>query len=258
MHITVVGLPGSGKGYITQHLIHREIVENGARWVDPKRNRFVFKGAVKKGRVVKKPTLPIRLISSIPLKGHLIDTSVIDNVAEMMATKVSGIYYIDEMQDYFPARGFKEFSRESVKWWTQHRHFDAFIISNTQHPEFVDKICQILTDEVHMPQMLTIPFLGWLVPSSVRPPQQANGSAHYRRDARGDRARWWQVLFGVGTLFKVSVWPPSILGGEKDLTPQELERRAGSKKKRTYWVTFDIGFAERYDSGIMPAPTVNT
>jgi len=249
MHVMVSGLPGSGKGLWTQYLIHQELVRNGPRWVDKERNRNAFKGCIKENRVVKYADIPDEIYSSIPVVGHLAPNVVVSDAAKMMETRMPGVYYIDEMQDFFPARGFKDFSKDAVKWWTQHRKFDAFIVSNTQHPEFVDKITQILTDEVHTPQLYRIPLLGWLVPRSVRPPQLARGGLHYRRDARGDRVRWYYRVFGVGTLLRVSVWPPSVLGGEKDLTPKELERRAASRRVRQIWKFFDIEYAQRYESG---------
>jgi len=254
MHVMVSGLPGSGKGLWSQYLIHDVLLKQGRRWADPARNSGAFhKRMYRDGRVACFADVPDVIYSSIGLKGHLAPNVVISDTEQMMSTKKPGIYYIDEMQDYFPARGFKEFSKAAIKWWTQHRKFDAFIISNTQHPEFVDKICQILTDEVHIPTLHRIPFIGWFYPKCVRPPQvydeEKGRDRHYRRDALGDRSHWVWRFLGFGTLMRVRVWPPSILGGEKDLTPKEIEKRGQSKKIRTHWRLFNIDFANRYASG---------
>jgi hypothetical protein len=285
MHIMVVGLPGSGKGYVTQWLIDRMLKSGASRWAaaDRARNALVqltplpmllgiwrrrrelgealrrdprtFGAALKACRAEVRSTLPEYVDSpdglraTTPLSGHVVPARFVQDIT---MCEERGIDYVDEMQDYFGARDFKKFEKTSIRWWTQHRHYDKVIISNTQHPDFVDKICRILTNEVWFPQMLSLPFLGWVLPSSRRPPQfMGEGRDRAaRRDAMGDTFNWYRRLLGFGTVFVVWVYPPSILGEHEDLTPEAVAMR---KKSRLRWlphfVFFNIKFARRYDSG---------
>jgi len=239
-HIMVNGAVGSGKSVHAQQLIDQMLMR------DAKRRRA-------DGR--HEPLRSERLFSTIPLEGHDVPATVVDR--KTIYTAHCGVLFIDELQLYLGARDWEKMSDDAKDFWTRHRHYDVTIISTTQHPSFVDKMCRILTDEVRLMSIVSLPFVGWFKRSSVRPPDPCRCAAcqavpHPRRDALGDRHYWWQRAFGFGTILIWRVYPPSILGGEEMLNPRDLVL-AGKLPKSVGWCFFDMKWAARARASVAAA-----
>jgi len=225
-HIMVCGAVGSGKSVHAQYLIDQQFLR---RQDD------------------RKPLASEHLFSTVPLSGHDVKCQTLGH-SEVYSAHC-GVLFIDELQLYLGARDWEKMSTDAKDFWTRHRHYDITIISTTQHPSFVDKMCRILTDEVRLLSLVSLPFVGWLFPSSVRPPDPcrcacAETCDHPRRDALGDRHTWWQRWFGFGSMFVWRVYPPSILGGEEMLKPQDLAL-AGKMPKSIGFQLFSMKWAAR-------------
>lgn len=272
-HDMIVGKRGAGKGYVTQVLIHEELMRGLWRWRDPRRRAAALREARRGSTSVDSPD---NLVSTVPLHGHLVKSMDIPRESEgddgyrkpaPQRVREPSLVYIDEMQEIYNARRFKDFKDGDIHWWTHQRKYDVRTISNTQHPDFVDRICRILTDRVVHVKMHSWPFVGWLtLGRAVRPAQyvrmeeghlvdgdRERGGARegdfVRSDAKGDTFWWWQRAFGFGTFFTLTYLPPAILGGIDDL--EEAERES-LRKKRLYLlprvVFFNLRFADRYSS----------
>ncbi|MEY4722536.1 MAG: hypothetical protein RLZZ324_49 [Candidatus Parcubacteria bacterium] len=156
-----------------------------------------------------------------------------------------GVLFIDELHDYLPAREFDKLPPEARKFWSRHRHRDLHIISNTQHPSFVDKYCRIITDRVILAKLVRLPLLGALVEKTVRPPDpcllQPN-FPHARRDALGDRHNTLARFLHMGSMIRWNEYAPSILNDEESLDMSYLEAQ-GIKPKSAGFLLFDMKYA---------------
>lgn len=231
MHWSIVGRPGSGKSVISQRFVEQCVL----RGTDGK------------------PVPHERIFSTVPLEGHDAPVVVVAGSPEeaketgkpYMYDVTCGVLFIDELHDYLPAREFDKLSPKARKFWSRHRHRDLMIVSNTQHPSFLDKYCRIITDRVLLTELVAVPLLGALFPKTVRPPDACHlrpGFPHARRDALGDRATAAQRLLRTGALIRWNEYPPSVLNDSESLDMNFLEEQ-GIKSKGGGFMLFDMKYA---------------
>jgi len=230
MHILICGNTGSGKSVLSQKII------DGALRRDEN-------GKVLAGEVI---------YSTVPLNGHDAPVTVVATTREeakergipFMFDVSCGVLFIDELHKYLPARGFDRLPQGTMNFWTTHRHRDLTIVSNTQHPSFIDKVARIITDKVLLCQLSVLPVIGWIWPKTVRPPHKCVYGEHPRRDAMGDRADKWGRLLGRGAMIVWDEYPPSVLNDTESLDMSYVAE-LGIKRRGSGRLLFDIEWAKR-------------
>ena len=240
MHICIVGQTGSGKSVLSM-----QFVEGALRKEPP--------GPGRRPPVVLKQFET--LYSTVPLDLPGVECTLVAGDREdakrrgipCMYDVYCGVIFVDELHRHIPARGYDKLPFDAQFWWTVHRHRDVCIVSNTQHPSFLDKIARIITDRVILCSLAQVPLLGAVMPSTVRPPDPctcppARRHPHPRRDALGDRATWLGRALRTGACIFWNEYPPSILNDTESLDMAFLEEQ-GIKKKASGFLPFDMHYA---------------
>lgn len=72
-----------------------------------------------------------------------------DKVPDFSQTETGCVYLLDEIQNVFNARGWKDSGQAAIYYLSQHRKLDDDIVLVSQHPELVDKQFRLLVHEWH-------------------------------------------------------------------------------------------------------------
>jgi len=80
-----------------------------------------------------------------------------------------GVLMIDEASMYLDSREFAKMDPIAKDLLKEHRKHHLRVVTTTQDVSFIDKIFRILCDEVRVTRRLSIPFIGWFWPDTVRP-----------------------------------------------------------------------------------------
>lgn len=137
-----------------------------------------------------------------------------------------GTLIIDEASMLMDAREFAKLDHSIKDLLKEHRKHHLRIVTTTQDVSFVDKMFRVLCDEVRVMKKVSLPFIGWFWPDTIRPDIVCQVCKEVRiDDGKGDRSTWWGRWFFFGTIYIYAVYPPTVLGKEEDASGAELERK---------------------------------
>lgn len=162
-----------------------------------------------------------------------------------------GALVLDEAPLWLDARKFEMLSGHARRKIIEHRKDDLFIVSTAQHIAFIDKVFRILCDEVRLVERRWFPFIGWIWPKCVRPTIICKDCGRIRRDGEGDDSHFIKRLFGVGTYYRWSAYPVTVIGAEESAAGDALNEEKAVRKGRRL---FDIHIASAYDTHAKLSP----
>lgn len=156
-----------------------------------------------------------------------------------------GVLLIDEAPLWLDARKYDALSPDARRKIIEHRKDDLLLLSTAQDVAFIDKVFRLLCDEIRLVKSSWLPFLGWFVPTSVRPTIVCKDCARVRRDGKGDD-RGWRKWFGCGTIYTWTTFKAKDLIDAQDTTGETVEPKAiGSG-----WRLFDTRIAKCYETSL--------
>lgn len=154
-----------------------------------------------------------------------------------------GALLIDEAPLWLDARKWETLNPEARRKLLEHRKDDLIIIGTSQHISFIDKIFRLMTDEIRLVKICSLPFIGWIWPKCVRPTQWCEHCGRVRRDGHGDDIGLRRV-FGFGSYIKWETYAGADL--------ERLQATSGEDERpeplRTGRRLFDIEVARRYST----------
>lgn len=215
MHTTIVGNVGSGKTVLAQKVIDDGLARNPD-------------GTVKEHERIYSLT-PITSLSGAPV-------TVIADRENWWKDVRCGVVFLDEVHRLLWSRKYGSMVAEAMEFLTMHRHEDVHIVTTTQHSSFMDKSLRILTDNVLIPNVVSVPLLGLLAPSSVRPPHRCRHGEHSRRDALGDHCTAFRRALRFGTVLTASEYSPAALLDVESTEPDELAAAGIEPRSRDWWL----------------------
>lgn len=157
-----------------------------------------------------------------------------------------GVWLIDEAPLWLDARKWDSLNAWARRKIIEHRKDDLVIHSTAQDVSLIDKVFRVLADEVRLVRRVSIPFVGHIWPTSIRPTIWCEHCKRVRRDGDGDDRTWWKRLLGFGTYYVWDVYSPRILGEQQDAAGKGLPEQKALGHGR---MLFDIRKAEAYDTG---------
>lgn len=156
-----------------------------------------------------------------------------------------GTLLIDEAPLWLDARKWDTLSHDARQKIIEHRKDDLLICSTAQDVSFIDKVYRILADEVRVVRKVSLPFLGYFFPHSIRPTIWCCNCGRMRRDGVGDESSKLKKIFGFGTVYVWEVYKPTVLAKEQDASASDIpEEKAIGRGFRLY----DHRIAEVYDT----------
>jgi len=146
-------------------------------------------------------------------------------IQELTSITCSSIIW-EEIHLWLNSRKIAEMPDEVRDWISEHRKKHVRIYANTQHISFLDRIFRILADEICLVSKWSIPILGWICPSCVRPDVICGYCGEIRQDdGIGDR-NGWRKWFGFGTVFFWWAYPASVLKDIESANGQGIEMQS--------------------------------
>jgi len=161
-----------------------------------------------------------------------------------------GVIFIDEAPMWLDARKFDVLSQEAKNKLLEHRKDDAKFLSTSQDVSFIDKIFRILADEIRIVRQASLPIVGWLWPTCVRPTIVCFCCGRIRRDGLGDD-HGWRKYIGLGTLYTWSTFKAKDLLDAQDATGEAVEARSIGGGMRL----FNIHVAAAYSTSLKLSAT---
>lgn len=168
-----------------------------------------------------------------------------------------GVWLMDEADMWLDSRKFSTLNDVARRKLKEHRKDDLRIISTTQHVSFVDRVFRILCDEVRVVKKFSMPFLGWFVPSAIRPTLVCKHCGRTRPDGIGDDSSRLKRWLGFATIYTWDIFPASVLGKDENANAQDTqaeesdgtdERASKTKRLGGGWKLFSMKFIGAYDT----------
>jgi len=156
-----------------------------------------------------------------------------------------GCLLIDEAPLWLDARKYDALSPDARRKIIEHRKDDLLLLSTAQDVAFIDKVFRLLCDEIRLVRGSWLPFVGWFVPTCVRPTIVCKDCARVRRDGAGDD-RGIRKLFGCGTIYTWTTFKAKDLIDAQDTTGETV----APKSIGSGWRLFDTRIAACYETSM--------